>query len=93
MVAIKESDSGYGAIMINATINNRHAGTFKLSTNNFFLTASNSRFYQPVGGVFTSVSDNDHYNWFLLPFQLDAGATPTTLRYYDGTHDLSCTVT
>lgn len=93
MVAFKEPNPNANVIRINTTIFNNHAGTFKLSTDNYYLTDSSGTIYKPINTVSTSVSDSDTWQRIVLNFQLKAGATPKTLRYYDGTHDINCTVT
>jgi predicted small secreted protein len=94
-VPVNESVTDYygaNAVAINATITNNNAGTFKLSSDNFFLTDSSGHIEQPVSPTTSDVSDSG--NWITTPmyFQITQGTTPATLRYYDGTHDISCSV-
>jgi uncharacterized protein YcfL len=70
---------GNNVVQINATITNNNAGTFKTSTDNFYLQDSSGHTSNPVNSVRTDVSDNGYY--ITIP-----------LRYYDGTHDISCSV-
>ncbi len=83
----------YGAnvVIINATFNNNNAGTFKISSDNFYLTDSSGYSHSPVSPVATDVADSGYSSWMWVYFQVSSG-TPSTLRYYDGTHDISCSV-
>jgi hypothetical protein len=83
---------GNNVVQINATITNNNAGTFKTSTDNFYLQDSSGHTSTPVNSVRTDVSDNGYYITMPLYFTVTSGATPSSLRYYDATHDISCSV-
>jgi predicted small secreted protein len=83
---------GNNVIQINATITNNNAGTFKTSTDNFYLQDSSGHTSNPVNPVRTDVSDTGYYQTIPLFFTVNSGATPSSLRYYDGTRDISCSV-
>ena len=83
---------GSSLVQINATLNNNNAGTFKASTDNFYLQDSSGHTSNPVNPVRTDVSDTGYYLTMPLYFTVSSGATPSSLRYYDGNIDVSCTV-
>jgi uncharacterized protein YcfL len=84
---------GSGVVAINATLSNNNAGTFKVSSDNFYLADSSGATHSPLNSVTTAVSDSGYDTWMHLYFTVAAGTTPSTLRYYDGNFDVSCTVT
>ena len=83
---------GNSVVQINATITNNNAGTFKTSTDNFYLQDSSGHTSNPLNPARTGVSDTDYYVTIPLFFTVSSGATPSSLRYYDGTRDISCSV-
>jgi hypothetical protein len=83
---------GNNVVVVNATITNNNAGTFKISSDNFYLSDSGGYTHQPLNTPNTAMSDSNAYTWMWLYFRLDSGTTPASLRYYDGTHDVSCSV-
>ena len=83
---------GNNIVTINATLHNNDAGTFKISTDDYYLKDSNGQIYQDIGNAATAVSHSGYDNWVRMSFQIASGATVSQLEYNDGTHDLTCAV-
>src|ERR1019366_6724845 len=83
---------GNGVVVVNATVANNNAGTFKISSDNFYLGDSGGYSHQALGTAHSDMSDSNTFTWMWLYFSLNSGMTPASLRYYDGTHDISCSV-
>jgi hypothetical protein len=84
----------YGEVIgINVTVNNDHAGTLKISTDNFYLTDSGNRVTQPVSSTVTWVTHSGERGWTdVMYFRISPGTQPSKLEYSDGTNDVTCQV-
>jgi len=80
-------------VTINATVNNEHAGTLKLSTDNFLMQDSARYEHTALGNKpAVTIVENGEYSVFTIHFPIGAGASPTALTYYDGTNKVDCTI-
>jgi hypothetical protein len=89
--------AGTPAVKINATIDNHHAGTIKVSSSNFLLMGSDGTSHKSVAtsaGLSSAdiVIDNGEGSWTLMSFYLTPGTHPQELTYFDGTNKVTCNV-
>ena len=84
---------GEPVVKINATIHNDHAGTVRLSSNNFELMDSTSRVHAPIVSSSSGITvENGEGAWMQVSFYIVDGSHPTELTYYDGTNKVTCSV-
>ncbi|MFZ0011854.1 MAG: hypothetical protein WAL97_08120 [Halobacteriota archaeon] len=78
---------------VTAVVYNDHAGTLKLSTDNFILSDSAGYTHTALGTRPAVVlSENGESDFLWMHFQVSAGTTPSNLTYYDGTNKVECTI-
>ena len=85
--------NGEPVAKINATIQNEHAGTIRLTRSNFELEDYSSQVHSPIstsGGGITI--DNGEGAWMQTSFYIAEGSHPTKLTSYDGTNKVVCSV-
>jgi hypothetical protein len=87
-----QSYYGSDVVVLSVGFTNNNAGTFKFSTDNFYLTDSTGSVHSPVSPVATDVSNSGIS--IGVPYLCFTGLSgaPATLRYYDGNIDVSCNV-
>ena len=83
---------GDDAVMINVTLTNNHAGTFKVSGDDFYMQDTSDHLHQPLGATQSSILHENAWVTVPLVFQLQPGTTAAAIEYNDGTHDLNCIV-
>jgi|GEM_PF-2963130 hypothetical protein len=88
---------GSPIVEINATITNNHAGTLQTSSGYFYLQDSSGAVTRTMtiqaGGVGAqNVLNNGETGWTDMHFNITPGSHPTQLTYYDGTHNLVCSI-
>ena len=83
----------YGQIIVvTADVTNNHAGTLKLSTDNFIMQDSKGYTHTTIGHPAVMLLENSEGATPTINFQTTAGAIPSSLTYYDGTNKITCTI-
>lgn len=84
--------AGVSYVKLNVSITNDHAGTVRIATSNFLLDDSTGQVNMPVNPSHETVLTNGHSAVATINFPIADGSHPQTLKYFDGTNEVECTV-